>query len=112
MRSAREEIVWLELVNLVVAIEEGKVAGLGNWVTTKIDDSSWFDFIEFIDELLVAAGTWWIENNRAVWRDVFGNIFGFSKDTFGIGTFGVLLHFAVGGAVNFNEREIFVAGNG
>ena len=112
MWGAWEEIVWLEFVDFVIICKECKVTGLSDWITAEINDFGWFDFVELIDEFMIAASAWWVENDRAIWRYVFGNVFGFGEYTFRVGAFGVLLHFAIGGAVDFYEREVFVAGNG
>ena len=61
----------------------------------------------------LTAGARWIENDSAVWRDVACNVFGFIENASGVWQIlGVVLHFLVGGAVNFDESEILIASDG
>ena len=61
----------------------------------------------------LTAGARGIENDSAVWRDVACNVFGFIENTSSVWQIlGVVLHFLVGGAVNFDESEILVASDG
>lgn len=109
---AREEIVWLSGGKIIFFGEHGGVASLRDWVAGHVDDALWLDFEEFLDEFGVATGAWWIEDDGAIWRNVIGDVFGFSENAVGVRAGGVVLHFFKGGAINFDESQIFVARDG
>ena len=112
VRCAREEIVWLSGGKIIFFGKHGGVAGLCDWIAGHIDDALRLDFEEFLDEFDVAAGAWWVEDDGAIWRNVIGDVFGFGENAVGVRAGGVVLHFFKGGAINFDEGQIFVARDG
>ena len=71
------------------------------------------NFVDSVNKASLTAGARWIKNDGAAWRDVACNVFGFIENASSVWQIlGVVLHFLVGGAVNFDESEILIASDG
>ena len=100
------------MVDDVFILQNGDIARLRDRVAAKINYRGGLNLDEFFEEFRVATGAWRIKDYGAVWRNKFCNVFGLRQDAFSVRASGVILHFGKSGAVNFDEREVFITGDG
>ncbi len=92
--------------------EEANVAGLGGGVAGEVDEGFGGLVEESFDEFLVAAGAGRVEDDGLIGGDVVEGVFGLGEDGAGGGAAAVGFKFGEGGAVDFDEGEVVVAGDG
>lgn len=73
--SAGEEIVAFVGADAIFFGEHGDVAGLGDGVATEVDDARWRDFEQALDDRLVKAGAWRVDDDGVVATDVLEGFF-------------------------------------
>ena len=85
---------------------------MSDGVAAEINNGFGADFVEFCNELLIAACTWRVEDDGTIWSDIFGDVFGFSENAVGVGADSVVLHFGKGGIIDLDKRKFVLACNG
>ena len=108
-----EEVKRLKWCDLISLGKHSEIAGLRNWIARQVNQLLWLDFVDSVNKASLTAGARWIKNDGAAWRDVACNVFGFIENASSVWQIlGVVLHFLVGGTVNFDESETLVASDG
>ena len=79
MGSAGEEIEGLEMGEVIFWEQGNEVASLGGGVAGKINDSGWKNIEKTLNEIRVATGTGWVENDSDVGSDKIEGGFGFGE---------------------------------
>ena len=72
---AGEEIVAFVGADAISFGEQGDVAGLGDGVAAEVDDARWRDFEQALDDCLVKAGAWRVDDDGVVATDVLEGFF-------------------------------------
>ena len=112
MRRTREKVVATVVDNVVVLLEQGDVAGLGDRVAAEVDDAWWQLLQQCRNNVGMQAGARRINDDDFLACNIIESLFAGSKDSAGVGAVklgNVALHFADSVGVDFHQRDVAAA---